>query len=146
MSFSEAEVDRSIQEYRLLHHLENHQSALDYVNAGWFYHLKMNDSNAAGRFFFRAVLKEPHCLHHRVELARFLANDNRLHQATSWWQRSLRLALKQKALPNELALIYLELAKVYRQMNRLERYSHFLHLSLKACPGYEPALRLLDLA
>lgn len=146
MSSSEAQTNIEAEEYALLHELEDNRSALNCIRAGWYYFERRGDSQSAGRWFFRAVMSEPNVLHHRIELARFLSLDDRLVRSIEWWQGALRLALTLRASADELALIYLELAKLYRRTNRLERFHRYLHLSLKACPGYRPAQRLLDMA
>ncbi len=146
MSWSEAQTNLEAEEYSLLHELEVDQTALNCIRAGWYYFEKRGDVRAAGRWFYRAVLMEPYELHHRMELARFLALDDRPVRAIEWWQGALRLALGLRVPAAELALIYLELAKLYRQTNRMERYYRYLNLSLKACPGYRPARRLMDMA
>lgn len=135
----------SLTEYDVLHALEMDPSAVNLNRAAWFYADERADFEAAGRLLWRAAVQEPWAFQHRLEMGRFLSREDRAERAVTWLQSALRLALSLSGVPaHEVALIYLELAHVYRKTNRPERYYRYLHLSLQACPGYKPARRLLE--
>lgn len=138
-------VIQPLSEYDVLHALEVDPSTANLNRAAWFYAELRGDADTAGRLLWRAAILEPWAFHHRLEMGRFLSRENRTDRAVSWLQSALRLALSFPGVPaSEVALIYLELAHLYRKTNRPERYFRYLHLSLQACPGYGPALRLLE--
>lgn len=145
MSYSNNHYQFDLEEYQLLHRLENGQSSIDYNHAGWFYFLNKGDTDTAGRFFFRLVFNEPKSLSHRFEIARFLSLSKQRVAAIRWWHSALKMALKQpQTLKQDLAFIYLELGRLYQITNRAERFRRYLHLSINACPGYRPAMKLLE--